>query len=97
MCIRDRRYWLSGGGPCLPVQRDIFRAPDPHYHTVPVKGRSCLTNLISPYDPVTRLADEGKAVGVLCLDFSKAFRTVSHGVLLGKLQPTARIGALCAG
>lgn len=37
-----------------------------------MKGRSCLTNLIF-CDGVTCSVDEAKAVGVVCLDFSKAF------------------------
>ena len=50
------------------------------------KGRSCLTNLISFYDKVTCLVEEGQAVDVVYLDFSKAFDAVPHKILMEKLS-----------
>jgi len=52
-----------------------------------MKGRSCLTNLISFYDQVTCLLDEAKVVDVVYLEFCKAFDSVAHIIVLEKLAP----------
>jgi len=38
------------------------------------------------YDDITGWIDEGRAVDVVYLEFSKAFDTVSHDIFLGKLR-----------
>uniref|UniRef100_A0A7M4E8L1 Reverse transcriptase domain-containing protein n=1 Tax=Crocodylus porosus TaxID=8502 RepID=A0A7M4E8L1_CROPO len=50
-----------------------------------VVGRSCLTNLVSFYDRVTKCLDAVE-VDVVFLDFSKAFDTVTHPILINILR-----------
>jgi len=49
-----------------------------------VNGGFCLANLISFYDKVTRLVDEGKAVSVAYLVFSNPSDTDPHNILMEK-------------
>jgi len=44
-----------------------------------------LTNLVTSYDEMTGLVGEGRAVDIVCLDFSKTFDTTSHKILVEKL------------
>lgn len=48
-------------------------------------GKSCLTNLIAFYDEMTSLVDEERAEDVSHLNFSKAFITGCHSILINKL------------
>ena len=50
------------------------------------KGKSCLTNLLSFLEDVTKAIDEGKPLDVIYLDFSKAFDKVPHKRLLHKIE-----------
>ena len=51
-----------------------------------LKGRSCLTNLITYLEDVTRAIDEGDPLDAIYLDFSKAFDKVPHKRLIRKIK-----------
>jgi len=48
-------------------------------------GKSCLTNLMSFCDKVTRLVSEGMVVDIVFMGFRKAFGTVPHSILCDML------------
>ena len=50
------------------------------------RGKPCLTNLTTFCDVITSWVDGGRAVDAVCLDFSKAFDTVFHTILVLKLR-----------
>ncbi len=56
--------------------------------------RSCLSNLILQEGRATRLSDEGHTVGLVYLDFAKAFDSVNHRFLLAKLKSSGIDGAV---
>ncbi|CAM5092187.1 unnamed protein product [Eretmochelys imbricata] len=58
-----------------------------------VKNKSCQTNLIGFFDRVTSLLHRGEAVDVVYLDFSKAFDTILHDLLINKLRKCNLDGA----
>ena len=59
----------------LPVNQSGFRS-----------GHSCTTALLAVIDDVLRAVDDGEAVVLVLLDFSKAFDTVHRGTLLAILH-----------
>ena len=51
-----------------------------------LRNRSCITQLLGVRHDIGKNLDRNKQVDVLYLDFSKAFDSVDHGILLHKLQ-----------
>uniref|UniRef100_A0A8B9GDA9 Reverse transcriptase domain-containing protein n=1 Tax=Amazona collaria TaxID=241587 RepID=A0A8B9GDA9_9PSIT len=50
------------------------------------KGKSCRTNLVAFYDGTTELMDRSKAVDVIHLGLCKALDTITHDILVSKLE-----------
>eukprot|EP00061_Rhincodon_typus_P012101 g37605.t1 len=51
-----------------------------------VRERSYLTNMVEPFKEVFKCIDEGSAVDVVYMDFSKAFDEVPRGRLIKKVK-----------
>ncbi len=56
--------------------------------------RSCSSNLILQGERVTRLLNERHTVDLVYINFAKAFESVNHRFLLGKLKSTGIGGAV---
>ena len=57
-------------------------------------GRSCLSALLSVFDDLMHMLENGGSVDMVYLDFSKAFDKVDHGILLHKLKALGITGHL---
>ena len=58
-----------------------------------IKDKSFQTNVITLLNRITRLMDEGNALEVIYMDFTKAFDTLLHEFPLAKL---IKLGRICA-
>ena len=56
-----------------------------------IKDRSTVLQLLNVMDSWTKALDRGESIDVVYLDFMKAFNTVLHKRLLGKLKSCHRV------
>ncbi|KAJ7408338.1 rna-directed dna polymerase from mobile element jockey-like [Willisornis vidua] len=96
--IRNREAKEETHGMALVVIWCPASVNPPHEHNREnVKQVMEITLISSGSGSVTLLMDEEKALDVVYMDLSKAFDTISHSIVMEKLQPMAWTGALSAG
>ena len=74
----------------FPITRNLL-VPNQHGF---LNKRSTLTNLIEFYNLAYKYTEQNKQFDVIYLDFSRAFDSVPHNVLLTKLQSFGFSGVL---
>ena len=79
------------------IYNSVYNIVEPlintHQHGF-MTGKSCTTQLLSVYDTVGKHLDEGKQTDMIFFDFSKAFDSVNHNLLINKLQKLGFSGKL---
>lgn len=50
------------------------------------RSKLCLTNAVAFYDRVTVLVEKGSANDIIHLNLCKAFDTISHDIIVSKLE-----------
>ena len=75
--------WIVRDGIVSHLESNGLISPTQHGFR---KGASCLSNLLSFLDEVTRSLDSRDCTDDIYLDFAKAFDKVPHGRLLNKVD-----------
>ena len=68
---------------CLHLEQNNLLSTNQHGF---VRGRYCLTNLLTKVELMSQKLDRGETVKAYFLDLSKAFDTINHRLLLHKLK-----------
>jgi len=79
------------------VYNSIINEIEPRFHKLQHgfrPGLSVTTQLVQVYDDVSRIADNRGQIDAIFLDFSKAFDSVSHSLLVHKLKTFGINGTL---
>ena len=79
------------------IYNNVFKVVEPIINTNQhgfMNGKSCTTQLLTVYDEIGKHLDEGKRTDMIFLDFSKAFDSVDHNMLIHKLNKLGFSGKL---
>ena len=79
------------------IYNNVFKVVEPIINTNQhgfMNGKSCTTQLLTVYDEIGKYLDEGKQTDMIFLDFSKAFDSVDHNMLIHKLHKLGFWGKL---